>query len=241
MVLLITHKLLLKVLIKSSSSTHSSSVLTFIESAIEKNPFIIFCIDDYHNIHTQHRPVANTQTQAIHMTTLLLKVFPYVKAVQHHGNNVVPNSPVEIDNVKSFVSSNLSILSKSSAKNMPDWVLDKYFDPKAERQRLLVHDYQQTEIQQMRSMDNTKLVDSIQLDLESYDNVLAAINKMPPSSNFIAPFVGNKPMQFFLHQLIYSNNPSVPSALKNVVPFTGPLHISLNARACPAEFLPSIC
>ena len=34
------------------------------------------------------------------------------------------------------------------------------------------------------------------------------------------------------HQLIYSNNPSVPSALKNVVPITGPLHISLNAREC---------
>ena len=238
LVLLITHKLFIKVLTKSSSSTHSSSVLTFIESAIEKNQFIIFCIDDYHNIHTQHRPEAKTQTQAIHMTTLLLKVFPNVKAAQHHGNNVVPNSPDEIENVKSFVSSNLSILSKSCAKNIPDWVLAKYFDPKAERQRLLVHDYQQTEIQQMRSMNNTKLVDSIQLDLKSCDNVLTTINKMLSSglnvylSNFIAPFVGDKPIQFFLHQLIYYNNPSVPSALKNVVPFTGPLYITLNAREC---------
>ena len=60
-------------------------------------------------------------------------------------------------------------------------------------------------------------------------------------SNFIAPFVGDKPMQFFLHELIYSNNPSVPSALKNVVPFTGPLHISLNARECVLLNLPSIC
>ena len=86
---------------------------------------------------------------------------------------------------------------------MPDWVLAQYFDPKAERQQLLVHDYQQTEIQQMKSMDNTKLVDSIQLDLKSCDNVLPAINKMLSSglyvylSNFIAPFVGEKPMQVF--------------------------------------------
>ena len=28
---------------------------------------------------------------------------------------------------------------------MPDLVLAKYYDPKAERQRLLVHDYQQTQ------------------------------------------------------------------------------------------------
>ena len=189
-------------------------------------------------MHTQHQPEAKIQTQAIHMITLLLNVFPNVKAVQHHENNVVPNSPVEIENVKSFVSSNLSLLSKSCAENMPDWVLAKYFDPEAETQRLLVHDYQQTEIQQMGSMDNTKLVDSIQLDLKSCDNVPTAINKMLSSglnvylSNFIAPFVGDWSMQFFIHQLIYSNNPSVPSALKNVVPFIGPLHISLNAREC---------
>ena len=75
------HPRTVKVLTKSSSSTHSSSVLTFIESAIVKNQFIIFFIDDYHNIHAQHRPEAKTQTQAIHITTLLLKVFPNVKAV----------------------------------------------------------------------------------------------------------------------------------------------------------------
>ena len=80
------HPQTVKFLTKSSSSTHSSSVLTFIESGIEKNQFIIFCIDDYHNIHTQHRPEGKTQAQAIHMTTLLLNVFPNVKAVQHHGS-----------------------------------------------------------------------------------------------------------------------------------------------------------
>ena len=121
---------------------------------------------------------------------------------------------------------------------MPDWVLAKYFDPEAGTQRLLVYDYQQTEIQEMRAMDNTKLVDSIQLDLKSCENALTAINKMLSSglnvylSNFIAPFVGDWPMQFFLHQLIYSSDPLVPSALKIVVPFIGPLHISLNARQC---------
>ena len=90
----------------------------------------------------------------------------------------------------------------------------------------------------MRAVDNTKLVDSIQLDLKSRENVLTAINKMLSSglnvylSNFIALFVGDWPMQFFLHQLIYSSDPLVPSALKNVVPFIGPLHISLSAREC---------
>ena len=49
----------------------------------------------------------------------------------------------------------------------------------------------------MRSMDNTKLVDSIELDLKSCENVLTAITKILSSgldvylSNFIASFIGD--------------------------------------------------
>ena len=230
------HPQTVKTLTKSSS--HQSHVLTFIEAAIQNNQFMIFCIDDYHNIHTHHRPEAKTQTQAIHMSTLLLKVFPNIEAVPQHGNDVLPIFPVEISIVKNYVYNNLSNLSKTYVENMPDWVLAKYFDPEAERQRLLIHDYQQTENQQMRSMDNTKLVDSIELSLKSCEDVLIAINKMLTSglqvylNHFIAPFVGDWPMQFFIRQLVYSNSPSIPMALKNVVPLIGPLHISLNAREC---------
>ena len=54
-------------------------------------------------------------------------------------------------------------ISKTYADNMPNWVVAKYFSPECERQRLVVHDYQQTELQEMRCMDNTKLVDSIEM------------------------------------------------------------------------------
>ena len=43
---------------KLSSSFHSDTVQSFIESAIENEQLFIFLIDDYHNIHTQHRPEA---------------------------------------------------------------------------------------------------------------------------------------------------------------------------------------
>ena len=223
---------------KSSSFSHSDHVLTFIESAIENNHFMLFLIDDYHNIHTKHRPEEKTQTQAIHMATLLLKVFPEVKAVSNHGVNLLPQYPVEIPSVKRFIACSMSKLSKTYAENMPDWVVSKYFDPEAERHRLLVHDYQQTEIQQMRSMKNTKLVDSIELPLKSLDDALTAVNKVLSSglnkylSQFIAPFIGDWPMQFFIRQLVYSNAPTVPATLKNVIPLIGPLHTSLNAREC---------
>ena len=153
------HPRTVKIFTKSSSSSHNSHVFTFIKTALENNQFLIFCIDDFHNIHTHHRPETKMQIQTIHMATL------QIEAVPQHGNNVLPTPPVKIQNVKNCVSNNLSSLSKTYAENMPDWVLAKYYDPEAERQRLLVHDYQQTENQQIRCMDNTKLVDSIQLPL----------------------------------------------------------------------------
>ena len=50
---------------------------------------------------------------------------------------------------------------------MPDCIIAKYFDPDAERHRLLLHDYLQTEIQKMRSVEKTKLFDSLHLPLKS--------------------------------------------------------------------------
>ncbi len=87
-------------------------------------------------------------------------------------------------------------------------------------------------------MDNTKLVDSIEMPLKSCDDVLTAVKKMLSGGlqqyldHFIAPFVGDWPMQFYIRRLVYSDAPSLPAALQNVVPLIGPLHISLNAREC---------
>ena len=237
---IVAHPKTTNILTKLSSSSHTSHVVTFIENAIKKNQFLIFCIDDYHNIHTQHRPETKTQTKVVHMSTLLLKVFPEIKAVQQLENDipVLPKNPVEILDVKKFLLENISSLSKTYAENMPSWASAKYFDQEAERQRLLIHDYQQTENQHIRCMDNSKLVDSIELPLKSIENALTAINKMLTSGleiylkDFIAPFVGDWPMQFFIRQLVYSSARNVPAVLKNVVPLIGPLHISLNAREC---------
>ena len=174
---------------------------------------MIFCIDDYHNIHTKHRPETKTQTQAVHMTTLLLEVFPNIKAVPKSEINLLPVHPVEINRLKVFTSDNVHHVLKTYAESMPDWIVAKYFDAEAERQRLLIHDYQQTEIQPMRSMDNTKLVDSIELPLKSSENVLTAVEKI-------------------LSGVLEIYSPSLPAVLKNIIPLIGPLHISLNAREC---------
>ena len=185
-----------------------------------------------------HRPESKKQTNAIHMSTLLIKVFPKIKAVHQVGTDLLPKSPVDISKMKSFISINMHKISKTYAEDMPDWVVAKYFSPECERQRLVVHDYQQTELQEMRCMDNTKLVDSIEMPLKSCEDVLSAVNKMLSGGlqqylgHFITPFIGDWPMQFYIRRLVCSEAPTLPSALQNVVPFIGPLHISLNAREC---------
>ncbi|CAB4017215.1 Hypothetical predicted protein, partial [Paramuricea clavata] len=158
------------------------------------------------------------------MSTLLLKVFPNVKAVSQERINLLPKSPVEIPSMKCFITNNMHNVSKTYAEYIPDWVVAKYFNPESERQRLLVHDYQQTEVKEMRRMDNTKLVDRIELPLKSCENVLTAINKMLSGGlqlyldHFVAPFVGDWPMQFSIRRLVYSDVPSLPAALQDIVP-----------------------
>ena len=91
-------------------------------------------------------------------SALLVKVFPNVKAVSYDGSHIplLPPLPVQDVHLFQLIDNNMPDLCQSYASNMPDWVLAKYLDPEAERHRLLLHDYQQTEIQKMRSMENTK-------------------------------------------------------------------------------------
>ena len=69
-------------------------------------------------------------------------------------------------------------LTQSYATTMPDWAVSEYFNQEAEHHRLCLHDYQQTKIQEMRSMDNTKLIDSLHIYLKSYADLLTVFKHM---------------------------------------------------------------
>lgn len=118
----------------------SRTVVNFIKSAKENNQFLIFSIDNYHNIHIKHWPKSKTQKNATCMSTLLLKVFLNIKVLPQEVITLLLKSPVKIDSLKVFISNNVHKVTKRYAENMPDWVVAKYFDPEFKRQRLLVHD-----------------------------------------------------------------------------------------------------
>ena len=80
---------------------------------------------------------------------------------------------------------------------MPRWVLAKYFDQTSER--LLVHDYKETEIRKMESKENAKLVDRIEINLKSFEDLVTALNHMLENGlsiyldKLFVPFVGDWP------------------------------------------------
>ena len=81
------------------------------------------------------------------------------------------------------------------------------------RSRVLVHDYQQNEIQDiqaMRSIANCKLVDCIKLPLKSLENFHSALDYLQESglsvyiNKFLVPFVGDWPCQLFARQVVFN-------------------------------------
>ncbi|XP_028405775.1 uncharacterized protein LOC114528351 [Dendronephthya gigantea] len=175
-----THPRTVKMASELSAASHLGNVETFFQEVVDNEQFLVICIDDFHNIHTQHRPETKSQTEAVHMSTLLVKVFSNVKAIskEHHKSPLLPPSPVQCDTLFKLLNKEMASLSQSYSTTNPDWVVAKYFDPEEERRRLLLHDYQQTEIQEMRCMDNTKLVDSLHLPLKSLNDLLTAFKSL---------------------------------------------------------------
>ena len=123
---------------KLSASIHLDNVNIFFEEAIANKQLVVMFIDDYHNIHAKHRPDSNTRTQAaVHMVTLLVKVFPGISAIEKEGapSPINPNA-ADVVILSKILKENMTSLSKSYACAMPDWARAKYFDPEAERNRL---------------------------------------------------------------------------------------------------------
>ena len=77
------------------------------------------------------------------------------------------------------------------------------------------------------------------MPLKSYEDILLAFKHMFSNGleiylkDFLSPFMGDWPTQFFTRQLVYNlAEVSLPNICEKVVPLIGPLHISLNSRVC---------
>ena len=164
-----------------------------------------------------------------------MKVFPNIEAIPNDFlQPLLPANPVEESLMKKIIVEHMSTCSQTYASNMPDWAVAQYFDPEVEKQRVAIHDYQQTELREMRC-----ITPYLQLPLKSCTDVVTAFKHMLVNGledylkQFVTPFPADWPMQFFMRQLVYNTaSVSLPTVCRNVIPLIGPLHISLNSREC---------
>ena len=108
-----------------------------------------------------------------------MRTFPSVQAISevacldlYH----LPITPVQIAPLFNLVNANMTDKTTSYATTIPDGVMSKYFDQEAERHRLLLNDFYQNDIEEMRSMDDTKLIDNLQY----LENLLTIFKHMLP-------------------------------------------------------------
>ena len=120
-------------------------------------------------------------------------------------------------------------------ENAP-WIASNFFDPLYEEERLRTHDYAvDTQIKKMRKMNDTILIDCVQLPLQRETDfrkaidIVMATNMRYYCERFVLPQPGDWPAQFYPRRIVYSSktNATVRSSL---VPLLGPLHVSLNGQ-----------
>ena len=106
---------------------------------------------------------------------------------------------------------------------MPDWLQATYFDPESQRNHPLIHDYQQHDILDMRSMENCKLVDCVELPLNPYDHLKSAFQVLLDNglylymSRFVVPLIG------------HVSSISAKLSFMRICTIISPLYISLHA------------
>ena len=143
------------------------------------------------------------------MATLLIKVFEK-NAIPQVEDSVNDPVPANIELLGPLLSNKMKQLSKTYVNDMPDWLETKFFDPESQRHRLLVHNYQQQEIREIRSMAGCKLVDCIELPLKSYSDFATAMTVILENGlseyleEFVVPFIGDWPAQFYACLMLYS-------------------------------------
>ena len=111
-------------------------------------------------------------------------------------------------------------------------------------ERLLIHSYdiRIAERKKDRSMQNTKLIDLLEGSLhstEDYLSVIRLIINIPELYAYLEENALVAPMDYprqknvrhaVMNYLIKGEQSSVPQQILNIVPFIGPLHVSLNSR-----------
>ncbi|PKK60752.1 hypothetical protein RhiirC2_792866 [Rhizophagus irregularis] len=242
----------------SDASSSSIDTLANIGFSIRRmtvdQKIFILNIDDYHNIHRHNKPtLLETLTHNIfHFVSILLNSNSNIAAIPYCSNNILIHNPKGIDFkliIKNFEDFFMKQIGKSYYEQNELWkqfLIEDSYENRVEN--LNVHDYDGRiqNHQELRSLNNSKLVDFILHSLYSTKDYIECLdilfkvferseNEYNYLDNYVIPVVADWPGQVNIRRAITlrinkGNKSGISEQILSLIPIIGPLHISLNSR-----------
>ncbi|PKC55127.1 hypothetical protein RhiirA1_476129 [Rhizophagus irregularis] len=234
---------------KVISDEHEQSVDNYCLQNIEK--MFVLNIDDYHNIHRRTTPSLLETHNIFHFVTILLNSNPNISKIPYYSNNILLHNPKGIDFkliIEKFENHFMNQIGKSYYEQNELWkqfLIEDSYENRIENLNVHNYDGRIQKHQELRSLNNSKLVDFILHPLHSIkdyiecSNVLFKVFERSENTDYldhyVIPIIADWPGQVNIRRAITLRiNKGLASGISeqilSLIPMIGPLHISLNSR-----------
>ncbi|CAB4425835.1 unnamed protein product [Rhizophagus irregularis] len=232
---------------KIVSDEHEQSVDNYCLQNIEK--MFVLNIDDYHNIHRRTMPSLLETHNIFHFVTILLNSNPNIPRIPCFSNNILIHNPKGIDSkliIKKFENYFMNQIGKSYYEQNELWknlLIEDSYENRIENLNVHNYDGRIQKHQELRSLNNSKLVDFILHPLHSTKDYIECSNLLfkvferlentDYLDHYIIPIIADWPGQVNIRRAITLRinrgiASGIPKQILSLIPMIGPLHISLN-------------
>ena len=234
---------------KIVSDEHEQSVDNYCLQNMEK--MFILNIDDYHNIHRRTKPSLLETHNIFHFITILLNSNSNISRIPYCSNNILIHNPKGIDPkliIEKFENHFMNQIGKSYYEQNELWkqfLIEDSYENRVENLNVHNYDGRIQEHQELRSLNNSKLVDFILHPLHSTKDYIETSNilfkvferleNIDYLDHYVIPIIADWPGQVNIRRAITLRiNKGIASGISeqilSLIPLIGPLHISLNSR-----------
>ena len=190
------------------SNEHWQTVDNYCLQNIEK--MFVLNIDDYHNIHRRNMPTLLETHNIFHFVTILLNSNSNITRIPYYSNNVLIHNSKGVDFeliIKNFENYYMSQIGKSYYEQNELWkqfLTEDSYENRAENLNVHNYDGRIQSYQELRSLNNSKLVDFILHPLHSTKDYVECLdilfkvfekleNEHGYLNNYIIPVVADWP------------------------------------------------
>uniref|UniRef100_U9SNF3 Uncharacterized protein n=1 Tax=Rhizophagus irregularis (strain DAOM 181602 / DAOM 197198 / MUCL 43194) TaxID=747089 RepID=U9SNF3_RHIID len=165
---------------KVISDEHEQSVDNYCLQNIEK--MFVLNIDDYHNIHRRTMPSLLETHNIFHFVTILLNSNPNISKIPYYSNNISLHNPKGIDFkliIEKFENHFMNQIGKSYYEQNELWkqfLIEDSYENRVENLNVHNYDGRIQKHQELRSLNNSKLVDFILHPLHSIKDYIECSN-----------------------------------------------------------------